>query len=209
MRVPIDRARRTEETFRPTNAAAITNLLRANAVLPLEHQHSSRTVNSLRVLWLSPWVRAAVRVQAEALRRRGVDVLLVTSDQHPESDAARDYELVLDPRIRRAATWPATLAAWRRIREYRPDVVIAEMVSDPRWIHGVHPSDIRLEPADHHEVVPVFGASAHPNSTTPSRLPSAHPRPAKASTNPHVKPGIFYLNRGNFGLAHEVSLTRS
>ena len=73
-------------------------------------------------------------MQAEALRRRGVDVLLVTSDQHPESDAARDYELVLDPRLRRAATWPATLAAWRRVREYRPDVVIAELVADPRWI---------------------------------------------------------------------------
>ncbi|HME79817.1 MAG TPA: glycosyltransferase, partial [Mycobacterium sp.] len=86
------------------------------------------------MLWLSPWVRAAVRVQAEALLRRGVDVLLVTSDLHPESDAARDYELVLDPRLRRAATWPATLAAWRRVREYRPDVVIVEMVSDPRWI---------------------------------------------------------------------------
>ena len=41
---------------------------------------------------------------------------------------------MLDPRFRRAATWPATLAAWRRIREYRPDVVIAEMVLDPRWI---------------------------------------------------------------------------
>ncbi len=80
-------------------------------------------------------VGAAVGTRAaEALHRRGVDVLLVTSDQHPESDAARDYELVLDPRLRRAATWPATLAAWRRVREYRPDVVIAEMVSDPRWI---------------------------------------------------------------------------
>lgn len=45
------------------NAAAITNLLRANGALPLEHQHSSRTVNSLRVLWLSPWVRPLVRVQ--------------------------------------------------------------------------------------------------------------------------------------------------
>ena len=91
-------------------------------------------MNPLRVLWLSPWVRAAVRVQVEGLRRQGVDVLLVTSDRHPESDAARDYELVLDPRFRRAATWPATLAAWRRIREYRPDVVIVEMVADPRWI---------------------------------------------------------------------------
>lgn len=116
------------------NAAAITNLLRANGALQLEHQHSSRTVNSLRVLWLSPWVRPLARMQAEALRRRGVDVLLVTSNQHPESDAARDYELVVDPRFRRAATWPATLAAWRRVREYRPDFVIAEMVADPRWI---------------------------------------------------------------------------
>ena len=110
------------------------DLPRANAAPPLEHQHSIRTVNSPRVLWLSPWLRPLARVQAEALRRRGVDVLLVTSDDHPESDAARDYELVLDPRFSRAATWPATLAAWRRVREYRPDVVIAELVRDPRWI---------------------------------------------------------------------------
>lgn len=79
-------------------------------------------------------MRPLARVQAEALRQRGVDVLLVTSDQHPESDAARDYELVLDPRFRRAATWPATLAAWRRVREYRADVVLTELVVDPRWI---------------------------------------------------------------------------
>ena len=79
-------------------------------------------------------MRPLARVQAEALRQRGVDVLLVTSDRHPESDAARDYELVLDPRFRTASTWPATLAALRRIREYRPHVVIAELVRDPRWI---------------------------------------------------------------------------
>jgi len=79
-------------------------------------------------------MRPLARVQAEALRQRGIDVLLVTSDQHPGSDAARDYELVLDPRFRTASTWPATMAAWRRIREYRPHVVIAELVRDPRWI---------------------------------------------------------------------------
>jgi hypothetical protein len=49
-----------------------------------------------------------------------------------------------------------------------------------------------------------------PTPTTQPRrgcpaLTRARPKP---STNPHVKPGIFYLNRGNFGLAHEVSLTR-
>lgn len=79
-------------------------------------------------------MRPLARVQVEALRHAGAEVLLVTSDQHPESDAARDYELVLDPRFRTAATWSPTLAARRRIRQYRPDVVITELVRDPRWI---------------------------------------------------------------------------
>ncbi|CDO90575.1 hypothetical protein AWC29_24785 [Mycobacterium triplex] len=86
------------------------------------------------MLWLSPWLRPLARVQVEALHRRGADALLVTSDLHPESDAPRDYELVLDPRFRTAATWPAAVAAWRRIRRYRPHVVVAELVRDPRWI---------------------------------------------------------------------------
>lgn len=91
-------------------------------------------MKSPRVLWLSPWTRPAVRVQAEALLRHGAEVLLVTSDQHPESDAARDYEVVLDPRFRTAATWLPTLKALGHIRRFRPDVVIAELVRDPRWI---------------------------------------------------------------------------
>nr|CRL69243.1 hypothetical protein CPGR_01460 [Mycolicibacterium komanii] len=79
-------------------------------------------------------MRPLARVQAEALRSAGADVLLVTSDRHPESDAARDYELVLDPRFKTAATWLPTVKAWRRVGEYRPDVVITELIRDPRWI---------------------------------------------------------------------------
>jgi glycosyltransferase involved in cell wall biosynthesis len=90
--------------------------------------------NALRVLWLSPLMRPLARVQAEGLRARGIDVLLVTTDQHPESDTARDYELVLDSRFSMASKWSATLAARRRIREHRPDIVIAELVRDPSWI---------------------------------------------------------------------------
>jgi len=85
----------------------------------------------IRAVWLSPRMRPLARVQVEALRERGVDVLLVTTNRHPESDTPRDYEMVLDMRFRTAATW---LAARRRIREHRPDVVIAEEVRDPRWI---------------------------------------------------------------------------
>ena len=76
-------------------------------------------------------MRPLARVQAEALRARGIDVLLVTTNRHPESDKARDYEMVLDLRFRTASSW---LAARRRIREHRPDVVITEQVRDPRWI---------------------------------------------------------------------------
>lgn len=75
-----------------------------------------------------------MRVQSEALIRHGADVLLVTSNKHPESDAARDYELVLDPRFKTASTWVPTFNAWRQIRKFAPDVVIAEIVRDPRWI---------------------------------------------------------------------------
>ena len=84
-----------------------------------------------RAVWLSPVMRPLARVQAEALRDRGVDVLLVTTDQHPESDMPRDYEMVLDLRFRTVASW---FAALRRIRAHRPDVVITEQVRDPRWI---------------------------------------------------------------------------
>jgi glycosyltransferase involved in cell wall biosynthesis len=94
-------------------------------------RHHRGTASALRVLWLSPLMQPLARVQVEGLRGRGIDVLLVTTDQHPESDTARGYELVLDLRFRTASTW---LAAQRRIREHRPDVVIAELVRDPRWI---------------------------------------------------------------------------
>jgi glycosyltransferase involved in cell wall biosynthesis len=99
-----------------------------NAGIP---RGSTEGANPLRVVWLSPLMRPLARVQAEALRARGMDVLLVTTDRHPESDTRRDYEMVLDLSFRTASTW---LAAWRRIREHRPDVVIAERVRDPRWI---------------------------------------------------------------------------
>lgn len=86
---------------------------------------------ALRAVWLSPQMRPLARVQAEALRARGVDVMLVTTDRHPESGPKRPYEMVLDRRIRTGRSW---LTARRRICDHRPDVVIVEQVSDPRWL---------------------------------------------------------------------------
>jgi glycosyltransferase involved in cell wall biosynthesis len=97
-------------------------------------RHLRGGTNALRVLWLSPLMRPLARVQAEGLRARGIDVLLVTTDRHPESDVARDYELVLDSRLSTTPNWSAALATRRRIREHRPDIVICELVREPSWI---------------------------------------------------------------------------
>jgi glycosyltransferase involved in cell wall biosynthesis len=86
------------------------------------------------VLWLSPWMRPLARVYAEALQAAGAEVLLVTSDQHPSSDIARPYELVLEPRLKVPRSWPEAARAALRIREFCPDVVVSELVRDPRWL---------------------------------------------------------------------------
>lgn len=132
-------------------------------------------MTALRVLWLSPWLRPLARVYTEALQRLGAEVLLVTSDQHPSSDAARSYELVLDPRPKSVRTWPATARAVARVRGFAPDVVVGELVRDPRWLVFA-PGVPRVElihddrPHDSTEMRPrweraVFGrraGSAHP-----------------------------------------------
>ncbi|MBU8808615.1 glycosyltransferase family 4 protein [Mycolicibacterium goodii] len=91
-------------------------------------------MSGLRVLWLSPWMRPLARIHAEALIDAGAQVLLVTSDQHPSSASAADYELVLDPRPKTAATWPAHLRAAIEVRRFGADVVVCELVRDPRWL---------------------------------------------------------------------------
>ncbi|MET9326026.1 glycosyltransferase family 4 protein [Tsukamurella sp. NPDC003166] len=86
------------------------------------------------MLWLSPWMRPLARVYCERLIDAGWEVVLVTSDRHPESDGARPYERVLDPRPKTAGTWPEFARELRHARSFRPDVVVTELVRDPRWI---------------------------------------------------------------------------
>ncbi len=87
-----------------------------------------------RLLWLSPWMRPLARVYCEQLRAAGWEVVLVTTDQHPESDGVRPYERVLDARPRTTSTWPDFARALRSARAFAPDVVVTELVRDPRWM---------------------------------------------------------------------------
>lgn len=112
----------------------------------------------MRVLWLSPWLRPVARNCAESLRALGVDVMLITSDLHPESDAARDYERVLLGRPVPTADWVNVANAYRAASRFKPDVVVTELLRDPRWrvfgrlapriavIHDDQPHDETHEP---------------------------------------------------------------
>ncbi|MGB3482225.1 MAG: glycosyltransferase family 4 protein [Mycobacterium sp.] len=72
-------------------------------------------------------------MHAENLRKLGAEVMLVTSDLFPESDRARPYETVLLGRPVPTAGWLPALGAYRRARSFRPDVVVTELLRDPRW----------------------------------------------------------------------------
>lgn len=87
----------------------------------------------MRILWLSPWLRSLARLHAENLERLGAEVMLVTSDLHPESDLPRPYETVLLGRPVPTRGWLPALDAYRRAKAFAPDVVVTELLRDPRW----------------------------------------------------------------------------
>jgi glycosyltransferase involved in cell wall biosynthesis len=87
----------------------------------------------MRILWLSPWLRPRARVWAEHLKTLGVDVMLVTSDLHFESDVARDYETVLLGRPVPTADWIRCASTYRKAAQFKPDLVVTELLRDPRW----------------------------------------------------------------------------
>ena len=88
----------------------------------------------MRVLWLSPWMRPLARVYVDALHADGHDCRLVTSDQHYQKVSPREYERVLDPRPKDPRTTGPLLRVHAELRRWRPDVVVAELVWDPRWL---------------------------------------------------------------------------
>ncbi len=87
----------------------------------------------MRVLWLSPWLRPRARIHAENLQRLGVDVMLVTAPLHPEPEGIRSYEVELIGRPLPTKGWLPFLSAYRQAVRFQPDVVVTEMLRDPRW----------------------------------------------------------------------------
>lgn len=88
----------------------------------------------MRILWLCPVLRAPARICAESLISLGADVMLVTANLHPEPDSiTRHYEQVLLGRPVPTKDWINIAKVYRRAREFKPDVVVTELMRDPRW----------------------------------------------------------------------------
>lgn len=135
----------------------------------------------MKVLWLSPWMRPLSRVQTEALRAAGADVRLVTTDQHPESGPGVDGEWVVDTRFKRPSTWPEFWRLRRQVRAFSPDVVVTELVRDPRWMlldRSVPRVDIVHDdrPHDDHEQLPAWEQRAFARWRADARLTITHSR---------------------------------
>jgi glycosyltransferase involved in cell wall biosynthesis len=104
-------------------------------------------------------MRTLARVHVEALQDAGHECVLVTSDQHYEKVSARPYERVLDPRLKDLRTFGPLMRTVQEARDWRPHVVVVELVWDPRWtmfarlaptVHLIHDD----QPHDRTEIRP-------------------------------------------------------
>jgi glycosyltransferase involved in cell wall biosynthesis len=87
----------------------------------------------MRVLWLSPSLRNRAQIGARAIQDAGAEIMLVTADLTYESDPVRDFETILGGRPVPTADWLPILRTYRKAKRFEPDVVVTELLRDPRW----------------------------------------------------------------------------
>lgn len=88
----------------------------------------------VKALFLAPWFRTLAVGWAEGLRARGHEVRVVTTTQHFDPPPVHDQDIVFEARWRTRAGVAEATRAFRVLRAWRPDVVITDPVSDPRYL---------------------------------------------------------------------------
>jgi glycosyltransferase involved in cell wall biosynthesis len=88
----------------------------------------------MRVVLLAPWFRTFAHHHGAALEHAGHEVLLVTTDGHPERGGGLVREVVLPARLRHAAAASSWVRARRALRSFRPDVALLDDTWDPRFV---------------------------------------------------------------------------
>ncbi len=110
----------------------------------------------MRILWLSPSFRSRAQSGAQAIQDAGAEIMLVTADlSHCECDPQRDFETILGGRPVPTADWLPVWRTYREAKRFNPDVVVTELLRDPRWlsmtrlaprvriIHDAEPHDVK------------------------------------------------------------------
>ena len=107
------------------------------------------------ILWLTPYFRAHALIRREAFLGAGVEMMLISSNRgfSRHSGRPREYETVLLGRPVPWADWIPCYRAYQQVKKFRPDVVVTEMLADPRWraIAGSTPRINLVHDADPHD----------------------------------------------------------
>jgi glycosyltransferase involved in cell wall biosynthesis len=117
----------------------------------------------MRILWLSNHFRARVSPLRDEFLAAGAELMLISSNRGFSRHAgpAREYESILLGRPELWRDWIPCFRTYRAVKQFDPDVVVTENVTDPRWkqfarsaprINAVHDA----EPHDEKHRVPVW-----------------------------------------------------
>lgn len=88
----------------------------------------------MRILWLAPTFRNNARICTHELRKLGAEVMLVTADlRYSEYDDVETYETLLRGRPIPWADWIPCYRTYRNAKRFQPDIVVTEILADPRW----------------------------------------------------------------------------
>jgi glycosyltransferase involved in cell wall biosynthesis len=110
----------------------------------------------MRILWLSPSLRNRAQIGAQAIRDAGAEIMLVTADLTYECGPRRDFETILGGRPVPTDDWLPVLRTYRKAKQFRPDVVVTELLRDPRWriMTRLAPRVRIIHDADPHDATP-------------------------------------------------------
>ncbi|MEZ0359017.1 glycosyltransferase [Mycobacterium sp. SA01] len=121
----------------------------------------------MRILWLTNAFRAMAHIREEHLRDVGVEMMLITSNRgfSKHFGPVRDYETVLLGRPVPWKDWVPCYRTYREVKKFRPELVVTELLADPRWrafagstprINLVHDAD----PHDEKHRLPIWNRLA-------------------------------------------------
>lgn len=110
----------------------------------------------MRILWLSLCFRSHAHLRRDGFLAAGADLMLITSNRglSRHFGPTREYETILLGRPVPWSDWIPCYRTYQEVKKFKPDLVVTEMVSDPRWrlfagstprINVVHDA----EPHDH------------------------------------------------------------